>query len=384
MREEFGGFYGISEEVIEQVLKSENTIFIFDTNILLTLYRCEEETRNQFFKIWEKVKDNCWFPHHVCLEYQRNRLVVVKGSRDSLNSIPKEIKNTIKELRGKIYGNSFNQTVSRYSKLRSEIDSLFESFDRVVESFTSDSIDVRNSKIDFFTNHDVIRDEIDKLTAGKIGPAPATQAVIDELNKTAKIRYKYKTGPGFEDSSDKKNDFYSFGGVNYDAEYGDYYVWSQILEYIDNVENKNVVYVTNDAKSDFFYKLDGKVRGPNESLISEIKKRGATEFLLQNIDAFLHHANKHLNVKVEQETITELSNASNANVSARFKNKKKYRDYILKGRMVPSYNLNEEYDHFLRIKNNIFKCQRELDELDRMSSLSTSLTGTINVSFSDN
>lgn len=85
MKELFSGFYGIDSGSIESILKAKNTIFIFDTNILLTLYRCEESTRNQFFDIWERVKNNCWFPHHVCLEYQRNRLKVIKDSRDSLN-----------------------------------------------------------------------------------------------------------------------------------------------------------------------------------------------------------------------------------------------------------------------------------------------------------
>lgn len=92
MRDSFSGFYGVSETTIGEVFKADNTVFIFDTNILLTLYRCEEETRNQFLNIWRKVKDQCWFPHHVCLEYQRNRLNVIRTSRDSLNAIPEKIK----------------------------------------------------------------------------------------------------------------------------------------------------------------------------------------------------------------------------------------------------------------------------------------------------
>ncbi|TCL46831.1 hypothetical protein EDC47_1121 [Raoultella planticola] len=99
MRNSFSGFYGISEDSIGTVFTSDNTIFIFDANILLTLYRCEEETRNRFFEIWGNIKEKCWFPHQVCLEYQRNRLKVVKDSRDALDKIPKKINNSISELR---------------------------------------------------------------------------------------------------------------------------------------------------------------------------------------------------------------------------------------------------------------------------------------------
>jgi len=309
MRDSFSGFYGVSETTIGEVFKANNTVFIFDTNILLTLYRCEEETRNQFIEIWRKVKEQCWFPHHVCLEYQRNRLTVIKSSRDSLNAIPERIKKVINELRNDFEGQNFNQTISRYSKLRNEIDALLERFGATALDFENQSIKTRNSNIDFFHSHDVIRDEIDQLTAGRIGPPPLNQEIINNLNRAGKERYKYKVGPGYEDSANKSKVFFSFNNINYDSEYGDYYVWSQILDFVQSSPDKNIVYVTNDSKADFFFKIDRKIRGPNESLTSEIKKAGAKEFLLHNIDGFLHHANIHLNAKLNEETITELTNA---------------------------------------------------------------------------
>ncbi|HFF9780476.1 PIN-like domain-containing protein [Serratia marcescens] len=313
MRNSFSGFYGISEDSIGTVFTSKNTIFIFDANILLTLYRCEEETRNQFFEIWENIKEQCWFPHQVCLEYQRNRLKVVKDSRDALDKIPKKIKTSISELRTQVFDGEHNQTISRYSNLKDELVILFSQIENIVNEFSETHINARKNNIDFLKNHDVIRDKIDELTEGRIGSAPQTQTIIDELNKSGKIRYKYKIGPGFDDTTEKKTSFYSYDGINYDAEYGDYYVWSQILEYVSSKPDNNVVYVSNDAKSDFYYKIEGKIRGPNESLRTEIKKHGAAEFLLQNVDTFLHHANNHLNARIDETVITELTNASITN-----------------------------------------------------------------------
>ncbi|HCT7315987.1 TPA: DUF4935 domain-containing protein [Klebsiella variicola] len=366
MRNSFSGFYGISEDSIGTVFTSDNTIFIFDANILLTLYRCEEETRNRFFEIWGNIKEKCWFPHQVCLEYQRNRLKVVKDSRDALDKIPKKINNSISELKTQIFDGEYNQTISRYSNLRGELDAFFNQVFNIINDFSESHINVRKNNIDYLNNHDVIRDKIDELTEGRIGAAPQQQSIIDDLNKAGKVRYKYKTGPGFDDSASKKDSFYSYDGINYDAEYGDYYVWSQILEYVNNNAGSNVVYVSNDAKSDFYYKIEGKVRGPNESLRTEMKKHGAAEFLLQNIDTFLHHANAHLGAGVEESVINELTNASNSNVKVSLVIGKKQNDIIneyyddISERIDHDDDLNFAYQKYWDLQNKITRITNEL------------------------
>ncbi|HBQ3317851.1 PIN-like domain-containing protein [Klebsiella pneumoniae] len=366
MRNSFSGFYGISEDSIGTVFTSDNTIFIFDANILLTLYRCEEETRNRFFEIWGNIKEKCWFPHQVCLEYQRNRLKVVKDSRDALDKIPKKINNSISELKTQIFDGEYNQTISRYSNLRGELDAFFNQVFNIINDFSESHINVRKNNIDYLNNHDVIRDKIDELTEGRIGAAPQQQSIIDDLNKAGKVRYKYKTGPGFDDSASKKDSFYSYDGINYDAEYGDYYVWSQILEYVNNNAGSNVVYVSNDAKSDFYYKIEGKVRGPNESLRTEMKKHGAAEFLLQNIDTFLHHANAHLGAGVEESVINELTNASNSNVKVSLVIGKKQNDIIneyyddISERIDQDDDLNFAYQKYWDLQSKIIRITNEL------------------------
>ncbi len=366
MRNSFSGFYGISEDSIGTVFTSDNTIFIFDANILLTLYRCEEETRNRFFEIWGNIKEKCWFPHQVCLEYQRNRLKVVKDSRDALDKIPKKINNSISELKTQIFDGEYNQTISRYSNLRGELDAFFNQVFNIINDFSESHINVRKNNIDYLNNHDVIRDKIDELTEGRIGAAPQQQSIIDDLNKAGKVRYKYKTGPGFDDSASKKDSFYSYDGINYDAEYGDYYVWSQILEYVKNNAGSNVVYVSNDAKSDFYYKIEGKVRGPNESLRTEMKKHGAAEFLLQNIDTFLHHANAHLGAGVEESVINELTNASNSNVKVSLVIGKKQNDIIneyyddISERIDQDDDLNFAYQKYWDLQSKITRITNEL------------------------
>lgn len=311
MKQHFAGFYGPSEQEIDSAYKDKKTLFIFDTNILLSLYRCEESTRLQFLEVWRNLKDQVWIPFNVCLEYQRNRLGVINSSRNSLKSISKVLNNGIDsvfldfEKSGPI-----RETLSRYSNLRTELGKLKDSLSEIVSEFTLNSLESRRQNINFINSHDEIRDLIDELTAGCIGEEP-DQDFIDKVNKEGATRYKYLTGPGFADAKEKQNDRFSFNGINFDAQYGDLYIWKQIVQKAKDQQYKNIIYVTNDEKEDFVYKINGKIRGPAESLVTEIKKEANVEvFLLNQIDSFLHHAVKSLNAKIDEPSITELSSAA--------------------------------------------------------------------------
>ena len=75
MKELFPGFYERTEEELA-MLWGEAT-FVFDTNMLLNIYRYKEETRNRFFEILEQLKERIWTPHQAIYEYQNNRLEVI-------------------------------------------------------------------------------------------------------------------------------------------------------------------------------------------------------------------------------------------------------------------------------------------------------------------
>ena len=43
----------------------ENAIFVFDTNVLLNLYRYSAKTRNSLLDAFESFKDRIWIPYQV-------------------------------------------------------------------------------------------------------------------------------------------------------------------------------------------------------------------------------------------------------------------------------------------------------------------------------
>lgn len=67
-----------------EIMNRTDTIFVFDTNVLLNLYSYTEQTREDFFSLLDIVKDRVWIPYHVGLEYQRNRLSVIRTEKKYL------------------------------------------------------------------------------------------------------------------------------------------------------------------------------------------------------------------------------------------------------------------------------------------------------------
>lgn len=195
MKEEFSGFYGLEEEEVENLYRNKETVFIFDTNILLNLYRCEKKTRDTFISIWKSMKEQVWVPYHVILEYQRNRIQSIEDNVNDLDSIPKELELKIIEIFNNLK-NSKSSTISRYSELNKEIEKLEEKVIAAVKLFKTNQIEKRIDFIDLINKKDVVRESLDGLLSNRIGKAPS-QDEIDNINNKGKQRYKIKNWPGF-------------------------------------------------------------------------------------------------------------------------------------------------------------------------------------------
>ena len=68
--------------VIKEFLEPSNTdkrqlwekaVFVFDTNVLLNLYRYSSKTRNSLLDAFESLKERVWIPYQVAHEFMRRR-----------------------------------------------------------------------------------------------------------------------------------------------------------------------------------------------------------------------------------------------------------------------------------------------------------------------
>lgn len=312
MKSLFSGFYGSTEEDIKRFWQSDKSIFVFDTNALLLLYRCERETREAFFSQWEKIRDRVFLPYHVCLEYQRNRLTAIKEHVMELNNAGQHIAGRI-EVASDIskFEDKQAKTIRRYESLRGKVTELSALLQTTVDTFVKDQIDSRIKEADFLSSHDTVRDRISELATSRIGDAP-NQQIISDLEKQGEERYKNQIPLGFEDAKTKGDQVFTYNGITYKRKFGDWFIWHEILSYTEVNKPVAVIFVSNDSKKDWLFETGGQIRGPLESLKTEISQKGeGTQFLFYSSASFLNAANSHLKGKITSpEVIKEVERAS--------------------------------------------------------------------------
>ena len=75
MRQLFPGYYEPSSHEIEEMWRT--CVFVFDTNMLLNMYRYSAEARESLFEVLDRLEDRLWIPYQVALEYHDRRMVVI-------------------------------------------------------------------------------------------------------------------------------------------------------------------------------------------------------------------------------------------------------------------------------------------------------------------
>lgn len=312
MKSIFCGFYSTAAESIKDIWLSESTLFVFDTNCLLNLYRCEEHTREEILDVMRELKEKTWIPFQVGFEYQRNRRKVIEESIVSLSKIKDELK--------KIYTQNIltSGKVKKhlYNALSEEISALQSQLKESIDIYINEKIEPRIINKKKISDHDFIRDEIDKIIGENVGAIP-TQEYIDSLNELGHKRYSKKQPPGFND--DAKNGISLFNNLEFQNKYGDLYLWKEIIEKAKSDNITNVVFVCDDNKNDWWYILGENTYGPLAALKTEIcSEAKIQEFRLITQLTFLHEAKQFLvNIQISESSLKEVEELSYANESSK-------------------------------------------------------------------
>src|SRR5437868_3429273 len=98
MRDLFPGFYKRTEE--ELSILWQDGIFIFDTNMLLNVYRYTHKTRDRYFEILKllKQRNQLWIPYQAAYEYQDRRFEVIQGQLDAYTNVSNTLQTTWQKL----------------------------------------------------------------------------------------------------------------------------------------------------------------------------------------------------------------------------------------------------------------------------------------------
>jgi len=324
MKKMFSGFYAPSDSEIKEAWSNEKTLFVFDTNVLLNLYSYTDVTRKDFFKILEKVSNNIWIPYHVGLEYQRNRLNIVKNEKKIFSSIEKYIKSIEDKVNNSEFKNlkleqRLPELFEKSEELHSKIDKLLSKYRESIKKWNDKQPDVRSS--------DIIRKKIDELFIEKVGNSFTKQEQLDKIFKEGEERYKNNVPPGYKDEKEKKDTLsFTYSGLTYIPMYGDLIIWKQILEKAKDDNIDTVIFITDDVKEDWWYILDSngkKEIGVRAELREEIyRESNISSFEVLRTTDFMKNGKEFLELDVDEKSIAE----AKSNIEE--KNKKHLKDNL--------------------------------------------------------
>lgn len=285
-----------------------DAIFVFDTNVLLDLYRYQENTKEELLSVLGQISERVWIPYQVALEFQRNRKKVMLDQDKRFIDVERVVMKAKEDLVSDL-GNL------DLEKRHSVIDPkpLLDGFDRIVSEFVSSLRSLRKEQRNR-SRPDSIKERLEKLFDGKVGSPPQSQEAIDRLYETAEVRYKAKLPPGYRDEvkGKKKVDDgeHLDGCITYKRKYGDFLMWDQTLSYAKSISARALIFVTNDQSDDWWRIIESngpKTIGPRPELIEEARRLGGlSTFLMYTPERFLGFANTMLKIKVSETALTEI------------------------------------------------------------------------------
>ncbi len=264
----------------------ENGIFVFDTNILLNLYRHSVQTRDQLFDVMERIKDRVFLPHQVGLEFFRNREVTIaeqtnafEKGRSLLRQIPL----------------NFQKQLTRHPSIPIEkISQLLSNAVNECIEFIDDSQPA--SGTDYLRNSDPVLSRLNGIFHDS-AQASMTEPELENARAFVQERFERKLAPCFTNAKSETN-----------IHQGDGFVWYQIMEHARGLK-KPIVFVTADTIENWWRmtKIGNHDRaiGPHFELVKDIRKNAGAHFLMYTQDDFLKAADKYLQTSTTPEAVEE-------------------------------------------------------------------------------
>ena len=283
MKEKFYGYYPLSETEMASLWKE--CTFVFDTNILLGLYRYSSSTQKEILKIMEKLKDRIWISHQTAYEFMKDRVDVIEGQRLYYESIITEITEAKKRVERIITEKRLNMQIDKKK---------MSAFSLKAKELVSISEDMEKDCID--RTNDPIFSKIEELFADKTGDPLALD--IDSFEKEADKRFALQTPPGYMDSTKKNGN-----------KYGDLLFWYELIQYSKS-NLKSIILITDDRKEDWWKICHGKTVSPRPELLNEFKTKTSMDVYIYELNQFTTFAQIFLKEAIPPNATAEIKQRS--------------------------------------------------------------------------
>lgn len=291
MRSTFPEFF-VGESERQEKLWAD-CIFVFDTNVLLDLYRFSDSAREALFKVMESLGERLWIPYQVAIEYFDNRLGVIEAQSEAYSK-------SISGLR--IAKDKFNAGTRHPFVSDTVFDKFISSYEQMIEE-----LEGKQKSYMSFVSDDLIKRRIGNLLEGCVGTPYSGERLL-EIAAEGELRYAENIPPGFED-----------GGKMPEAtttklrlkKFGDLILWKQIIDKALAVD-KAVVLVTGEKKDDWWLKSDKRLVSALPALSQEFMGAVKRDFYLYATDRFLVKANEYLKQDTSENVVEEVRAVSKA------------------------------------------------------------------------
>lgn len=295
MRDLFSEYYTPSDDTFATLWKEAT--FIFDTNVLLHLYRYTTQTRNDLLQILEQLQDRIWLPHQVGWEFSKNRLAVIEEQND-ITRLVSDFDKFIEDKFTKTFVQKYGNRGHFFADLK-KIQAIFQQAKEELQDELGRSRDQFPDPV----YQDYLIERLDAIVRGKIG-SPYSDAELAKLRPEFEERYKNQIPPGYMDAAKNKNqpDNTTSNPAN---KYGDVILWFQIIDYAKE-HKKPIILVVDDVKQDWWQESHGKKHGPKVELRREMQEKAGVLFYMYTADTFLQRAQEFLQVQAQEATIQEI------------------------------------------------------------------------------
>ena len=284
MKSRFPEYYRVTREALKS--RFEELVFIFDANALLDIFRLPNPITREVFEVLERYSDQIEIPYHAAEEYNGRIHSVLQEQLRNINTAQSAFNEFVKSLEAK--RNQPYISANSAKKLKMFKNSIQRDF-QVQREYLLDQL-----------LHGEFQNKMSEVLDGRVLP-PFTAEEIQQIEAQGAKRYEQKIPPGWKDKGENA--------------YGDLINWKEILRYAKE-HQKSVVLVTNDQKTDWMCKYEGKTICPHYELLREFYQtvdNNQLVFHIYTLDRFLDFVHDHDKDSVSEDAISQVREVLNEN-----------------------------------------------------------------------
>lgn len=130
----FEGYRTVPEHDTQEALRSG--LVVVDTNVLLNLYRYDNEAQADLFKVLEALGNQLFVPHRVVFEFWRNRESAARERPKTVESVVEQLEAALSAAQKSVreWANRLGVASASQDELLTALADTFESVSQTIEA----------------------------------------------------------------------------------------------------------------------------------------------------------------------------------------------------------------------------------------------------------